>query len=115
MSNDKIVEQVREALKAHIKRDSIILEEKPVYSTDIVMSGTILPLPRFKQIATVTHSVTIFNFIDIYSDVLNSVFIRKGKRLPAMLKMKYITHNEKIIETGYNKFIQQWIDEGITL
>lgn len=115
MSMEETVKLVREALKNHIDRDDIILEVKPVYSSDVVITGFILPMPRFKQIATVTHSVSIHTFIGIYGDVFGSIFVRKGKRLQAMLKKKFVVSRGKIVQSGYNKYIQQWIDEGIEL
>ena len=115
MNKEKVIKEVRLALKDHIIRDDIILEYKRIYSKDVIMTGTLFPLPSFKHVGTTTHSVSIFTFINIYEDIFNSIFIRKGNRLPVMLKKKFIVNGDKIVESGYNPFIQQWIEEGIKL
>lgn len=115
MAKPVTIDKIRIALNKYIEGDYIILERKDVIGDKVVYDEQLKPTITKVKTGTITHSVDINVFADLYISVLENVLVPNGNKLPAMRNKVFKDAVDNIIDKGYNKFIQQWIDEGITL
>lgn len=111
--SDALKKMFVQALGDRVVGENILLEEWHDYDTYVVKNEDGSMSEHKVKKATLQHCIEVDVILNMYKDVITSPFVKRGKRLEAMLKKKFVSPTGKVINNGLNIHIDRWINEGV--